>query len=187
VADNPDLAGDFEANANDIASLLPGRQVDRIFLTALGSGTRSAVLNAFDRGASLFSYVGHGSQGVWASEGILRAPDVALFQPQPRQPLLLTMTCSNGYFISPWTNSIAEKLTLAPDKGAIAAFSPSGLSLDEPAHLYHRALVHELVSGNHQRLGDLILAAQHTYLDSGAFPELLTLYHLFGDPALDIR
>ena len=65
------------------------------------------------------------------------------------------MTCSNGYFISPWGNAIAERLTLAPDRGAIAAFSPSGLSLDEAAHLYHRALVTELEQGTHQRLGDL--------------------------------
>jgi hypothetical protein len=187
VADNPDLAGNFEANANDIASLLPGRQLDRIFLTALGSGTRSAVLNAFDRGASLFSYVGHGSQGVWASEAILRATDVALFQPQPRQPLLLTMTCSNGYFISPWSNALAERLVLAQNKGAIAAFSPSGLSLDDAAHLFHRALVQQLETRSHHRIGDLVLAAQKDYADTGAFPELLSIYHLFADPALKVR
>ena len=187
VADNPDRAGDFEANANDIASLLPDRQVDRIFLTQLGSGTRSAVLGAFDAGASLVSYVGHGSQALWASESILRSIDVALLKPQPRQPLMLTMTCSNGYFISPWLNGISERFVLERDKGAIAAFSPSGLSLDEAAHLYHRALVMQLEAGRHARLGDLVLAAQADYADTGAFPELLSLYHLFADPALRIR
>jgi hypothetical protein len=187
VADNPDKAGNFEANANDIASLLLGRQVERIFLTQLGAGTRSAVLGAFDAGASLVSYVGHGSQALWASESILRSIDVALLQPQPRQPLLLTMTCSNGYFISPWLNGISERFVLEGGKGAIAAFSPSGLSLDDAAHLYHRALVQGLQSGRHERIGDLVLAAQKDYADTGAFPELLSLYHLFGDPALRIR
>jgi len=187
VADNPDLAGDFERNAHDIASLLPGRSVERIFLTELGAETRGRVLSAFDAGAALFSYVGHGSQGLWASEGIFRAPDVGLLQPQPRQPLLLTMTCSNGYFISPWSNALSERLVLAPDKGAIAAFSPSGLSLDDAAHLFHRALVQQLESGRHQRLGDLVLAAQKDYADTGAFPELLSLYHLFADPGLRVR
>jgi len=187
VADNPDLAGDFEANANDIALLFQDRQVERIFLTELGSTTRSAVLNAFDTGASLVSYVGHGSQGVWASEGIFRAPDIGLLQPQPRQPFLLTMTCSNGYFISPWSNALSERLVLAQDKGAIAAFSPSGLSLDDAAHLFHRALVQQLETGGHERIGDLVLAAQKDYADTGAFPELLSIYHLFADPALTIR
>jgi hypothetical protein len=187
VADNPDVAGNFEANANDIASLLDGRQVDKLFLTRLGSQTRGAVLSAFDAGAALVSYVGHGSQGLWASEGILRAIDVPLLQPQPRQPFVLTMTCSNGYFISPWSNTLSERLVLAQDRGAIAAFSPSGLSLDEAAHLFHRALVLELEHGGHDRIGDLVLAAQAQYAATGAFPELLSIYHLFGDPALRIR
>jgi hypothetical protein len=97
------------------------------------------------------------------------------------------MTCSNGYFVSPWTNAISEKLTLVPDKGAIAAFSPSGLSLNDAAHVYHRALAQELEGGTHTRIGDLVLAAQRQYLDSGAFPELLSMYHLFGDPGLRLR
>ena len=37
------------------------------------------------------------------------------------------------------------------------------------------------------RLGDAVLAAQGTYTDSGLFPELLALYHLFADPAMTIR
>jgi len=32
-------------------------------------------------------------------------------------------------------------------------------------------------------LGDAVLAAQEAYAESGAFPELLGIYHLFGDPA----
>ncbi len=187
VADNPDLAGDFEANASDIATLLPGRPVDRIFLRQYGAATRGAVLGAFDAGASLVSYVGHGAQASWASEGILRSIDVALLQPQPRQPLLLTMTCSNGYFVSPFLNGISERFVLERDKGAIAAFSPSGLSLDAAAHLFHRAFVGALESRQHDRLGDVVLAAQQGYAETGAFPELLSLYHLFGDPALRVR
>jgi hypothetical protein len=46
--------------------------------------------------------------------------------------------------------------------------------------------VSELETGSHERLGDLILAAQRAYADTGAFPELLSIYHLFADPALKI-
>ena len=84
-------------------------------------------------------------------------------------------------------NGIAERFVLERDKGAIAAVSPSGLSIDAAAHLYHRAVVGELARGGHERLGDLLLAAQRDYAETGAFPELLALYHLFGDPALRIR
>jgi hypothetical protein len=45
----------------------------------------------------------------------------------------------------------------------------------------------EITSGQHQRIGDAILAAQKTYAQTGAFPELLAVYHLFGDPAMRIQ
>jgi hypothetical protein len=59
--------------------------------------------------------------------------------------------------------------------------------VDGPAHLYHRNLLARIESRAHARLGDAILAAQSDYADSGALPELLSIYHLFGDPALNIR
>ena len=97
------------------------------------------------------------------------------------------MTCSNGYFLSPFNNSLSERLVLADQKGAIAAFSLSGLSVDDAAHVYHLAVVAELETGNHERLGDLLLAAQASYATTGAFPELLQIYNLLGDPALRVK
>ena len=78
-------------------------------------------------------------------------------------------------------------LLKAEGKGVIGAFSPSSLSLHSAARLYHEALVAELTSGQHQRLGDAILAAQETYANTGARPELLAIYQLLADPALRIR
>ena len=45
----------------------------------------------------------------------------------------------------------------------------------------------EIVSGEHARLGDAVLAAQAAYADAGMMPELLAVYALFGDPGLRIR
>jgi hypothetical protein len=75
----------------------------------------------------------------------------------------------------------------AEGRGAIAAFSPSGLSLDGPAHQFHRAVVGEMASGTHERLGDAILAAQKAYAQSGLMPELLAVYQLLGDPGMKLR
>ena len=47
--------------------------------------------------------------------------------------------------------------------------------------------VTELETGAHQRLGDLLLAAQAQYAATGAFPELLQIYNLLGDPAMKVR
>jgi hypothetical protein len=188
VADNPDSAGDFEGDSEEIAALLMGREVQRIYLRERGAAaTRSAILQSLDGGASLLSYVGHGGIALWASENAFASGDVDSLRPQAQQPIAMTMNCLNGYFHFPYFDALGEALVKAEAKGAIAAFSPSGLSLDAPAHVYQKALVDELVSGRHRRLGDAVLAAQRTYAESGAFPELLTIYHLFGDPALEIR
>ena len=189
VADNPDRAGDFEADAEDIATnLLATRDTTKIYLGQLGAqDTHDAIVGAFDQGASIVSYMGHGGIDLWADEKIFKNSHVNGLASQSQQPLLLTLNCLNGYFIFPHFNSLSEELLKAEGKGVIAAFSPSGLSLDEPAHLFHKVLLSEILSGAHQRLGDAVLAAQGAYADSGAFPELLSIYHLFGDPAMEIR
>ena len=124
---------------------------------------------------------------MWASENVFNRNDIPLLQPQAQQPLVLTMNCLNGYFVPPGADSLSEELLGVEGKGAIAVFSPSGLSLHEPAQRYHEALVRALVSGSHQRPGDALLEAQVAHADTGAMPELLRLYHLFGDPALSLR
>jgi len=188
VADNPDLAGDFEANAADVAqSFLADRQPELLLLRELGASTRPRILDSLNAGLALLSYVGHGGAAVWASENVWNSWDAASLQAQSRQPLLLTWNCLNGYFVAPAFDSLAESLVKAEGRGAIAAVSPSGLSLDAQAHAYHRALMAELTSGQHARLGDAFLAAQTAYGRTGLMPELLSIYHLFGDPAMPLR
>ena len=189
VADNPDEAGDFERDAEELASgVLASRDPRRIYLSRLGvAPTRQAIVDALDAGASVLSYVGHGGIQLWAQENLFQSSQVGSLSPQSAQPLVLTLNCLNGYFHFPYFNSLSEELLKAEGKGAIAAFSPSGLSLNEPAHIFHEALLRELVSGERERLGDAVVAAQESYAASGAFPELLRIYHLLGDPALMLR
>ena len=187
VADNPDLAGDFEQNAHDIATSFLAERSELLLLRELGAGTRPRIQAALDSGLSFLSYVGHGGAAVWASENVWNSWDAPSLLAQSRQPLLLTLNCLNGYFVAPSFDSLSESLLKAEGRGAIAAFSPSGLSLDGPAHQYHRALMQELTSGQHERLGDALVAAQKAYAQSGLMPELLSIYHLLGDPAMRIR
>jgi hypothetical protein len=188
VADTPDMAGDFEADVEDVrASFLGDRATTTLRVRELGAATRPAILGAFDEGASLMSYVGHGGTAVWSSANVLSSWDAASLQGQSRQPLLLTLNCLNGYFVAPNFDSLGEALVKVEGRGAIAALSPSGLSLDGPAHLYHRAVMAEITSGTQARLGDAILAAQRTYADTGVMPELLMVYQLLGDPGMELR
>ncbi len=189
VADNRDAAGDFPTNAEEIAaSVLARRNVSKLYLGELSaSELRRELLEALDHGASLLSYVGHGGIHLWAQENIFNTGDVHSLGLQSQQPLLATMNCLNGYFHFPYFNSLAEEMLKAEGKGAIAAYSPSGLSLNTPAHQLHQLFLAEVLDGRHSRLGDAVLASQRGYAQSGAFPELLSIYQLLGDPALRIR
>jgi hypothetical protein len=189
VTDDPDDAGNFVGNAETLArTVLGSRPLQKIHLSALGTDeTRDAVREAFDDGASLMSYIGHGGIHLWADENIFSTEDVEILSLQSEQPLLLTMNCLNGYFHFPYFDALAEKLLMADGKGVVAAFSPSGLSLDAAAHVFHTLLLEEISTGNHSRLGDAVLAAQAAYADTGRMPELLSIYHLFGDPAMPLQ
>jgi hypothetical protein len=191
VADDADHGGDFKASAEDLAtSVLWGEQLQKLYLGELGvAATREGIVHAFDGGARLMSYVGHGGTRLWADEQIFSAPAVETLSPQSNQPIVLTINCYTGSFHLPYPDydSLSEELVKAEDRGAVAAISPSGLSLNTPAHYLHRAYLEELTSGRHERLGDAIRAAQEAYAATGALPELLTIYHLFGDPAMKTR
>ena len=189
VADNPDGGGNFVADAEELAStVLSGEPLNELYLSELGAAaTRSEILSAFDSGASLVSYMGHGAIHLWANENLLNVWDVESLSSQSQQPFMLTMNCLNGYFHFPYFNSLSEELLKAEGKGIIAAFSPTGLSLNSPAHRFHRAILDQVVNQNHGRLGDAILEAQIIYAHTGSLPELITVYHLLGDPALRLR
>ncbi len=84
VADDPDAAGDFEADVEDIrASFLSGRPTTTLKLSELGGRRVAAIQGAFDDGATLMSYVGHGGAAVWASENVLNSWDAPSLAPGP--------------------------------------------------------------------------------------------------------
>jgi hypothetical protein len=100
---------------------------------------------------------------------------------------MLTFNCLNGYFVAPNYDSLSEAFLKVEGRGTVGAFTPSGLSLDGPAHRFHRALMAEITGGEHERLGDAVLAAQAAYAQEGVMPELLAIYHLLADPATVVR
>ena len=188
IADNDDGAGRFGRDALRLAhGVLSGERTSTILLDELGApATRDAIVGAFEREPRLVSYLGHGGIHLWADERLFDTSRVATLPTSTRLPLVLTMNCLNGYFHFPYFDSLSEALVKAEGRGAIAAFSPSGLSQNAPAHRYHEALLQELTHGDHVRLGDAILQAQKSYLASGVLPELLQIFHLIGDPALTL-
>jgi hypothetical protein len=45
----------------------------------------------------------------------------------------------------------------------------------------------ELTSGQHERLGDAVLATPADYAEEDAMPELLAIYQLLADPGMRVQ
>jgi hypothetical protein len=189
VADNPDAAGDFERDAEELIGLLSSRRkVVRLYLSQHGpERLRTQIAREFDSGASLLAYLGHGGIDLWAQENVWNRADVTKLAPVRRKPLLLALNCLNGYFHFPYFDSLAESLLKAEDKGAIAVIAPSGLGLNENAVRLARLFFQELERGETSEIGEIFLRARAGYAREGGEPDLLAIYTLFGDPAQRLR
>jgi hypothetical protein len=93
------------------------------------------------------------------------------------------MDCLNGYFQDVYTTSMAESLLLAPNGGAVAVWSSSGLNDAAPQGLLDKDLVQGLFSNKNVALGDAIRAAKAKV----SVPDLQRTYILFGDPAMKLH
>jgi hypothetical protein len=99
-----------------------------------------------------------------------------------RAPIVVAMTCLNGYFHDLYTDSLAETLQRAPN-GAVAVWASSALTSPEAQLPADEALVHALLAGGDIRLGDAVVAAQK----SSFTPDIRRTFILFGDPAMRVR
>src|SRR5256886_16875699 len=84
--------------------------------------TRGSLLAAFNSGAWLVNYLGHGSVGVWRGE-VFTSLDASMLTNGLRLPFVATMTCLNGFFHDVWTERLAEGVEPAPPGGAVGGWA----------------------------------------------------------------
>jgi len=189
VADDPDPAGDFPADSEDIAAGLPlDLAVERIYLSEqTPADARAALVDGITAGAGLVNYLGHGGVDRLAAEGLLRITDIPGLANGVRLPLLLAFTCAAGECTIPGYPGLGEALLTQPDGGAIAVYAPAGLSDNAAAAELNAALAAELDRG-HATLGDAIRAALAAWTPADPTAAYhRDLYILLGDPALLIK
>ncbi|MBN1268455.1 MAG: DUF11 domain-containing protein, partial [Kiritimatiellae bacterium] len=189
VADDPDDAGDFPGDSDDLGMLVPGGYVkDRIYLSERTlENARAALLGGLDSGALLVSYIGHGAMDRLAAEGLLTTADVSALDNGERLPVVLGMTCLAGRFGVPGFDCLAEELLLKPDGGAVAVWSPTGLSMNTLAKRLAEGFFLSRFTDGETVLGNISQSAFEDY-GMGADPVyMLYIYNLLGDPALRVK
>ncbi|QLC66297.1 type IX secretion system sortase PorU [Flavobacterium sp. LPB0248] len=136
LSDDSDKAGDqtLQANQNALADLIatekPFFNIDKIFLDAYtqeasagGSRypkARADFFNAFEKGALIFNYLGHGGEDGLASERIWEKSDGQNLINQYKYPLFITITCEFSRFDDPTRPTAGEYVYWNPKGGAIS-------------------------------------------------------------------
>lgn len=189
VADNPDAAGDFHANSNQIGDLLQnyaqGYTVNKLYHPLVN--VRSNLLSGWNNGYGYVNYIGHGGATQLASEGFMTVTDVANMTNGEKLPVFAALTCAVGDSTMPGVLGLSDKLVLSSAGGAIAAFSPTGLSIDNQALPLNRYFVERLLN-NREDIGSAAMFAHQSSSTVDRIDGFMhDIYQVSGDPAVRLR
>ena len=130
------------------------------------------------------NYDGHGTKSSLGSENFLTTGDVAHLDNNYQVPIFAALTCAAGNSAYPGILSLADSLVLDPEGGSIAAFAPSGLSLDTFAHKMNVELIRVLLVEG-ESLGAAHVSSHKPTLEGVAIPDFMReIYLNLGDPAI---
>jgi hypothetical protein len=175
----------FELAHDYLRLLLPGgvsvREARRLGLT--NEQMRAQTLAGLNDGPAIVQYSGHGLIAGWSSAGFLTSDDAPELTNQNRHPIILTMSCLNGYFQDVHAESLAEALLKAPN-GAAAVWASTALTYaDGQVSMSHAWFQQIYADGPAPRLGDATRNAKAASYDA----LVRRTWLLFGDPTLQVR
>lgn len=141
-------------------------------------------------GALFISYVGHSSKQSWAAEELLSTSNIQMLQNDERLPIMLPMTCLEGYFHQADRDTLAENLLRMSSGGSVASWSATGLGLVTGHDYLEKGF---LLGVFHEDIDTIGAAATRGKLyllenaPSERYEDLLDTYLVLGDPALQIQ
>jgi hypothetical protein len=181
VADINDFF-DFEGASGDVGSLLPGNITVREVFRGQSPTARSDLLDSLNQGQLLVNYIGHGSAKIWKGN-LLTSLDAWNLTNSPYLPFLVSMTCLNGFFQDPYSESMAETFLKAERGGAVAVWTSSGLTDPEGQIVMNKELILLLFNGQGLTIGEAIMRAKQVVTDG----DIRKTWILFGDPTLRLK
>ena len=188
VSDDDDVA--FESLNENVIAMLP-RAIDpeRVYLSDFPglSNARQELLSQWLNGVMLVNYVGHGTTRQWASSTFFHVDHVALLENPPWLPLVTTMTCLDGYFASAFGPCLCEALVAQPNRGAIAAFCPSGMGYTLDHSILAEELFGLIFGQGTVVLGEVTTQAKIAAYARGVPDYILQTFTLLGDPAMHLK
>jgi hypothetical protein len=143
------------------------------------------LITAMNSGKYIVNYSGHGSAGTWNPDffSVFTVANPAMTDHNPS--LYTMLTCLNGYFHWLYNPSLAEVLTNAPNRGAVASWASSGKTTPDIQEVMATRFYTKLGEGTIPRMGDLIRDAKSSLVFYGA--DVRLSWVLIGDPMLKVR
>lgn len=136
ISDDSDKGSDasLQSRQNSLATTIssqkPFLNIDKIFLDSYSQEAsaggnrypkaRTDFFNAFEKGALVFNYLGHGGEDGLSSERIWEKSDGQNLSNQFKYPLFITITCEFSRFDNPFRPTAGEYTYWNPKGGAIA-------------------------------------------------------------------
>jgi hypothetical protein len=187
AADQPDAGGNFTADSEGMASILPPeRQIEKIYLASMPVATaRQALITSINEGIGVFNYIGHGGFDRLATAGLLTSDDVALLHNAGRLPVVLGLTCVMGDSSTPGYPSLGETLLLKKDGGAYVVWGASGLSENQKAVMLGQGFFTAAFIEGDTRVGDATMRAL-AGLGAPNAGHIRRMYSLLGEPVSQI-
>jgi hypothetical protein len=199
VADDEDTSthvDNADSSAREVADLYPAFNLDKIYIDAYpmvsyAGGRRypdanKAIKMRMEKGTLVIAYFGHGGGNGWSQERILEISDINNFKNKYNQPLMVTLTCSFGWYDKPAT-SPAELVFLNENGGASALITTTRDT--GPNKEFGEKLFTEMgrkVDGKYQTIGEIHRKAKNVQTVGGATGSARVVY-LMGDPAMKIN
>jgi hypothetical protein len=184
VADRND-GFNFEEASNQLRGLVPaGYDVEEVYRSRTDDATaKQQLIDAVNSGQSIVNYAGHGSVNLW--RGVLTMDDVNALENRQNLPLVITMTCLNGYFHDPVLDSLAEGLMKAEGGGAIAVWASSALTVPSPQAMMNQQMYRALfdASSGNLTIGEATARAKASVSDR----DIRRTWILFGDPTTRLK
>jgi hypothetical protein len=189
LADNPDDGGNFSLDSDQIAGHLPmGYTDNRIYLADFTiDAARQKILEETNKGLLLMNFLGHSGVDRFAQEGMIITSDVDLFNNEYRLPIVTAMSCIVGRFSIPGYDSLSEAFILRNNGGAIAVWSPSGLSYNDDNKMLGEEFFKLFFNSGENNLGKIMVEAMKNFSYRAHTGSILYLFNLLGDPALAIH
>jgi hypothetical protein len=172
---------DFEGASEEVRALLPAfifvRKIYRSQFSGDDAAARGELIRDINGGPLLVNFIGHGSLEIW--RGSILTSDDAENLSNTGLPFFVNMTCLNGFFQDPYAEPLGEALLKAPQGGAVAVWTSSGLTEPDKQTVMNKELIRLLFNGELLTLGEATVRAKTSVSDQ----DIRKTWILFGDPS----